>query len=62
MMWRFFVIISLIIVSLLWLYFLSAEVPGYIPSIGDKANEISKFPSSLEDLKTLTSVLASIIR
>jgi len=61
MMWRFFVIISLIIVSLLWLYFLSVEVPGYIPSIGDKANEIAKFPSSLEDLKSLTSVLASII-
>lgn len=60
-MWRFLVIISLILSSLSWLYFLSVEVPSYIPSIGDKAEQLSKFPSSLDDLKVLTSALASII-
>ena len=60
-MWKLLAIILLILASLLWLYFLSVQVPGYIPSIGDKAGELSKFPSSLEDLKSLTNVLIAII-
>ena len=60
-MWKLLVIILIILASLLWLYFLSVEVPSYIPSIGDKAGELSKFPSSLEDLKSLTNVLTAII-
>ena len=59
-MWRLAVIICLLLTTLVWLYFLAAQVPSMIPAIGEK-EELYKFPGSLEELKALTKVLVDVM-
>ena len=59
-MWRLAVIICLLLTTLVWLYFLAAQVPSMIPAIGEK-EELYKFPGSLEELKALTNVLVDVM-
>ena len=59
-MWRLAVIICLLLTTLVWLYFLAAQVPSMIPAIGEK-EELYKFPGSLEELKALTNVLVDFM-
>ena len=59
---RLLVIILLALVSLSWLYFLSIKVPSYLLISTDFHQEgLTKFPSSIEELKSITTALKSII-
>ena len=59
-MLKFVAVISLVIISLTWLYFLATEVPKLIPGL-KQHEELSKFPSSIEDLKAITKVLSQTL-
>ena len=59
-MWKLGFLIFLILISLAWLYLLATEVPRLIPGL-ETYDELSKFPSNLEDLKALTKVLTTLI-
>ncbi len=53
-------IILLVLASLAWLYALVTEVPKFIPNL-QESEKLTKFPSSLEELKSLTQILSDII-
>ena len=59
-MLKLVVVIFLVIISLAWLYFLATEVPNLIPGL-KQHEELSKFPSSIEDLKAITQVLSQTL-
>ena len=60
-MWRISVILALLLASLAWLYFLTWHIPDFVPGIQRHKEELSKFPASLEDLKSLTVVMSSVM-
>jgi hypothetical protein len=59
-MWRIAVILALFCSSLAWLYLLATQVPEYLPGLSQQ-KELTKFPSSLEDLRSVSKILAGLL-
>lgn len=60
-MWKLGLILSLFILFLAWLYFLTTQASVFIPQLQAESKVELVFPSTLEDIKALNQVVSTII-
>ena len=59
-MFKLGIVTFLVISSLAWLYFLATEVPKLLPGL-KQHDELTKFPSNIDDLKAITKILSQTL-